>query len=286
VGDIEVCGTVGSAFAEDTAVERVGDGRYVAELSDRWNLVPLPQGGVISAVAVQAMQDALGVPEQTLRLAHTTFAAQVAHGSLEIDVEVLRRGRSMSQVRAEVRNPGSTRGHLTIATFGGSRTGWDFTELARPDVPPPEESKPFRGTESAFWPETPFWSHSVEARAAIGHAPWEDFTATTAERAIWFRFDEPPAGADGVLDPLGLLVFADLMPGAAGQRIGRTDRPWFGPSADLTFHLLGECGTGWILGHNRARHAADGYASADMALWDGDRLVAYATQVHFFTFLD
>ena len=31
--------------------------------------------------------------------------------------------------------------------------------------------------------------------------------------------------------------------------------------------------------------AGDGYASVDMALWDGDTLVAYATQTSFFTFL-
>ena len=278
--------TVGTPFDEDTAVERVGEGRYAADLSDRWNLVPLPQGGVITALAVRAMQDALGVPEQTLRSSHTTFAAQVAHGPLEIDVEILRSGRSMSQVRAEVRNAGAARGHLTIATFGAPRAGWDFTELAPPGVPAPDESRPFRAAESEYWPATPFWSQCVEARAAIGHAPWEDFEPTAAERAIWFRLDDPPVRDDGTIDPLALLVFADLMPGAVGQRIGRTDRPWFGPSADLTFHLLGECGPGWILGHNRARHAADGYASADMALWDGDRLVAYATQVHFFTFLD
>ena len=40
---------------------------------------------------------------------------------------------------------------------------------------------------------------------------------------------------------------------------------------------------GWLLGHNRARHAGDGYASVDQALWTTDgRLVAYATQVMFF----
>ena len=43
-----------------------------------------------------------------------------------------------------------------------------------------------------------------------------------------------------------------------------------------------------MLGVNSIRHASDGYASADMALWDlaGEpRLVAYATQVFLFTFL-
>ena len=46
---------------------------------------------------------------------------------------------------------------------------------------------------------------------------------------------------------------------------------------------------GWLLGHNRARYASDGYASVDMALWDvgghtGPELVAYGTQQMFFTF--
>jgi acyl-CoA thioesterase len=279
---------VGGAFAEDVSVERVDDGRYVARLSERWNLRPLPQGGIVTAITLRAMEQALGLDHQRLRASHTTFAAQVAHGDLEIDVDVLRAGRSMSQVRAEVRNPGAARGHLTIATFGSERQGWDFTELSPPDVPPPDECRSFRELppDSPYWTPMPFWTESVESRAAIGHTPWEVFEPHEAERAIWFRFDEPPVTEDGLLDPLGLVVFADLMPGAAGEKIGGSPRPWFGPSADLTFHLLGDCRPGWVLGHNRARHSADGYASADMALWDGDRLVAYATQIFFYTFLD
>ena len=59
---------------------------------------------------------------------------------------------------------------------------------------------------------------------------------------------------------------------------------------DLTFHLLGECRSEWVLAHNRARHAGEGYASVDMALWDcglegrSPVLVAYATQMMFFAF--
>ena len=72
---------------------------------------------------------------------------------------------------------------------------------------------------------------------------------------------------------------------------GRSDRAWFAPSVDLSVHLLDDCRSSWVLAHNRARFAGDGYASADMALWDcGDdgagppRLVAYATQLFLFTF--
>jgi hypothetical protein len=76
------------------------------------------------------------------------------------------------------------------------------------------------------------------------------------------------------------------MPNAVFQKLPPNDEPWFGPSADFTIHLLGPARPGWLLGHNRARHAGDGYASVDMALWDpvGPTLVAYATQVMFFAF--
>ena len=94
----------------------------------------------------------------------------------------------------------------------------------------------------------------------------------------------------GVLEqvPNAKLVACDTMPGAVFQKIDDTsgDR-WFGPSVDLTFHLFAPMQPGWILGHNRARHAGDGYASVDMALWDGatGTLVAYATQLMFFAFM-
>jgi hypothetical protein len=103
--------------------------------------------------------------------------------------------------------------------------------------------------------------------------------------------DDPPFLDDGTLDPLALIVFADMMPGALGERVGNEDNDWFAPSIDLTFHLLDDCRSPWVLAHNRARYAGNGYASADMALWDyGDtgtdepRLVAYATQLFLFSF--
>jgi hypothetical protein len=87
------------------------------------------------------------------------------------------------------------------------------------------------------------------------------------------------------------VVLADTMPGAVGEKVGRSDRSWFAPSIDLTVHLLDHCRSPWVLAHNRARFAGDGYASADMALWDcgmdgtdQPRLVAYATQLFLFTF--
>lgn len=276
-----------TAFATATTVARSGDGRYAAFLDASWNLRPLPQGGIVTAIALRAMSDALGEPMQTLRTMHTVFIGQVADGELEVEVELLRRGRSMSHLRAHVRNPGAAAGHITTAVFGAAREGFVFTELARPRVPSPDECPSFRDPPPPGVPvfePTPFWAQRVEGRAAMGVAPWEVVDHRTAEQATWHRFDEPPFTDRGLLDPFAVVVVADTMPGAIGQRIGPTDRPWFGPSVDLTVHVCGECRSEWLLAHNTARWAGDGYASVDMALWDGDVLVAYGTQVSFFTF--
>jgi hypothetical protein len=137
----------------------------------------------------------------------------------------------------------------------------------------------------------PFWDLWVEGRPVLGHAPWDDYVPDRAERAMWYRFDDPPFLDDGTIDPLAIVVLADTMPGAVGEKVGRDDRMWFAPSVDLTVHLLDACRSPWVLAHNRARYAGDGYASADMALWDcgpegaeQPRLVAYATQLFLFTF--
>ncbi len=286
-------------FLDTTRVHPGDAGRYAGRIDPRWNLRPLPQGGIVTALALRAMEAELGDPDQRLRTLHTTFAAQVTDGPVEIRVEPLRRGRSMSQLRAEVANVGSPRGHVTSAVFGAVRPGFDFTDQAPPpDLPPPSACPSFRdppppGVEP-FEP-LPFWTH-VEGRPALGHAWWEEYEPDRAERAGWYRFDDPPMLDDGTMDAAALVVLCDFMPGALGEKVGGsgpTERPWFAPSVDLTVHLLGECRSEWVLAHNTVRHAGDGYASADMALWDcGDdgtaapRLLAHATQVFFFTFLD
>jgi acyl-CoA thioesterase len=288
---------VGNPFIDGTKVRAASGGGYEADVEEVWNLRPLPQGGIITALAVRAMADALGPSDQRLRTLHTAFVAQVASGPVTIDVETLRRGRSMSHLRAEVRNAGADRGHLTTAIFGATRDGYAFTDLRPPaDVPRPADCPSFRDPPppevEAFEP-MPFWTERVEGRPALGHAPWDDYVPDRAERAMWYRFDDPPFLDDGTIDPLALVVLADTMPGAVSEKVGLVERPWFAPSVDLTVHLLDDCRSPWVLAHNRARFAGDGYASADMALWDcgpegasEPRLVAYATQLFLFTFLD
>lgn len=283
---------MGSAW-DDLEVTSAGvsTSRYTASISSAWDLLEVPQGGIIAALAARAMQTALDTPNQRLRSMSAVFAGKVAGGAVEIEVSVLRRGRSMSQLSALVRNPGADAGLTAVAVFGADRAGFDFTDAAFPDVPAPDTLRSYRdplpeGVDFEFDHELwPFWATILEAKPATGRAPWEPFEEGPAEVVYWYRVDDPPLDPDGLIDPLVSVVVCDTMPAAVDQKV-EPGRDWFGPSADLTIHLFGRARPGWLLAHNRARHAGDGYASVDMALWDpvGPTLVAYATQVMFFAF--
>lgn len=280
-----------AAFTRETAVHPDPErpGRWRAELSDGWSAPVLPQGGVAAAVAVRAMTAALATPEQRLRSVTTVFAAPVRPGPVTIDVTVLRRGRSISQLRADVHTAGEDVGHTSIGVFGASRPGFEFADVTPPVVASPDACRSFRDPPPPGFERRvrfPYWDH-VEGRAALGHSPWEDWTPTTSERAYWYRFDDPPVVAGDMLDPVAVVTLCDTMPGAVSERVGPGKPFWFPPSADLTVHLAGDAGPGWLLAHNRARWASDGYASVEISLWDPSRgLVAYATQVMFFSFPD
>jgi acyl-CoA thioesterase len=276
------------SFAEDVVVARTGSGRYRADLSHDWDLVAVPQGGVIAALALRAAGLEVDDPGQPLRTCTTVFAGQAAAGSLEIDVRILRRGRSATQVLATIRNEGAEAGATVLAVFGASRPGPSFVDVAPPEVPPPAACPSYRdplppGIE--LGPTLPFWSR-IEGRAALGHPPWENHEPVASDVATWLRFDHPPLMSDGSLDPLGILTLADRMPGCISEMTGHGGPPWFAPSADLTVHFLEPMRGEWLLAHDRARWADDGWASAESLLWDeGGTLVAYATQVMLFTYL-
>jgi acyl-CoA thioesterase len=279
---------------DDLELTADGDvpGRFSTTISDPWMLRVVPQGGIVAAIAARAMERTLAEPAQSLRTMHVAFVGQVGSGAVEVAVEVLRRGRSMSHLTASVRNPGARAGLTATAVFGAPRRGFEFTDLAFPDVPGPDGLRSYRdplpeGVDFEFdHPPMPFWEEIIECRPATGRPPWEPYEPSPAEIAYWYRLDDPPVLADGSLDPAGAIVLCDTMPGAVSQRLGPDAGDWFGPSVDLTFHLVGRARPGWLLARNTARHAGDGYASVDMALWDpADRtLVAYATQIMFFSF--
>lgn len=268
------------------------EGRYTASISDAWVLAIAPQGGIVTAIALEAMHAFLDDDQQRLRTQTTVFAAPVLAGPIEIEVTVLRRGRSMSQLRAEVRNPGAAAGLTVLAVFGTTRPGPTFLDLTPPEVAGPDGIRSFRDPlpdhvdpERYGFVPRPFWEQVCEGRPAIGRAPWDPFEEGPSDVVHWYRYEHAPV-VDGRLHRAVPVVACDMMPSSVAQKTGPSDPPWFGPSTDYTLHLFDPAPEGWLLGHLRARAGGDGYASVEMALWSEQRtLVAHATQVMFFTYL-
>lgn len=275
-------------FANDVVVRSAGAGKYEAHLDDSWTLVRFPQGGVVTAFGLRAAAAAIDDPTMTLRTCTTVFAGAVSSGELGITVDVLRRGRTAVQVRAEVRNADAEAGATVVAVYGTQRSGPTFTDVTAPAVPAPSHCRSYREPPPAgmdsFEP-TEFWTR-VEGRQALGHAPWEEHEAVGSDIATWYRFDDPPLLPDGSLDPLAVITLADRMPGSIAERLGHRGPIWFAPSADLTVHLFEPLRTEWVLAHDRTRWADDGWASTESMLWDEAGIpIAYATQMVLFTYL-
>src|SRR5215471_9242346 len=101
-------------------------GRHLVDVDARWNCPIVPHGGTMAALAAAAMAAEIGDPDQALRTLTTVFAAPVPPGPVEIDVTVLRRGRSMTQATAVAHAPGEAIGHTSVAVFGRDRGGFEF----------------------------------------------------------------------------------------------------------------------------------------------------------------
>ncbi len=261
---------------------------FRGSIGDVWSIVSLPIGGFPVALAIEAMTRVVGDSAQKLRTVTAMFAGPVRSGPIEIDVTVLRRGRSVTQLTATVRNPGSPAGLTAIAAFGADRKGFTFTDVDMPDVPVVEVCKSWAEAKPddfvLQFPAPRYWTEVCESKLAIGrwdHEPWVD---SRAEEAMWFRFHEQPITDNGLLHSAAIAVLADSMPGAVGSKV--SEQNWFAPSVDLTIHVFGDLTPGWTLSHSRCVWADNGYASATVDLWDPRTgiLAARATQVMLFQF--
>jgi acyl-CoA thioesterase len=268
-------------FIADTRVESVGAGLYRCDLSNRWNASVYPFGGVACAIALRAAQAELGASPQRLRTATTVFVSPVPEGAIEIQVQRLRIGRSMSQLQATARAAGSREGGLMLlAAYGQAREGFAFTDSEPPEAPPPEQCSPPEEPPPGSRRFVANFFQQVETRLVRMHPSWKtDWTAGRAEAVRWMRYRRAPRLADGMLDPLALVAISDTMPPAIGQKLGPGFPFFFAPSCDLTVHCFESTREDWLLVRSRCRHAGDGYASAESEIWSRDhRLLVYATQ--------
>lgn len=100
------------------ALEQGSETCFRARVGEEWSSLQGVHGGLVAALAVNATQhvlDAAGVdPATTLRAATFGYVSGNVIGDLTIDVEVVRRGRSMVTSHARTTQAGKT---TTVARF-------------------------------------------------------------------------------------------------------------------------------------------------------------------------
>ena len=269
-------------LAADTAVYRDADeGHYRGVLPGSWDF-QTPSGGVLTTSVLRAMRDVLGDTGLRLRSSTTVFCRPVPAGPYRVTVEVLRRGNVAAQLRGALW-PDEDRAHAAVglevqATFARTLDGPDATFRRFPDdVPGPADCDDFLGPRLA---DAPPFLHQVECRLAVGARWWEaGWQAGDARYARWFRYRKPQQTGDGHLDPFAIPPLADTMPAAVVAGLGPSSPRRLYPSLDLTLHYLGDTDAEWLLVQARGVRAMDGYASAEVDVWDpSQRLVAYGSQ--------
>jgi hypothetical protein len=87
-------------FDRDTAVQRVAANKYTATLTDRWSTVRGPNGGYCLATGLRALAVEMPLPDPVVTAAF--FHAPPASGPVEVDTEIVRRGRRLATGQARV----------------------------------------------------------------------------------------------------------------------------------------------------------------------------------------
>ena len=249
-------------LAKASTVERTGPGRYAATLDGGWAIGTKPNGGYLlavlarAAVAEAADGGVAELPHPAAVSAH--FLAVPEIGPAELTVEVLRHGRTATQVRATM----STGGRLCVAalvTCGRLRPAAEpyWSSVAPAELPAEEDCVPAPVGDPRF-PVPLFGEIGLRMDpASAGFAAGRPSMA--GELRGWARI------APGRPDPYAVLVALDCLPpatfdlGLAGSWV---------PTLELTAYLRSLPADGPLRVRQRARLVADGRVDEECDVWD------------------
>lgn len=247
-------------FDADTALVRVGERRWRAEVSERWFVERAANGGLFAAQATRAMTALAADVGREPRSLTLHYLEAATAGPVELIGTVERAGRSTTAVTLRFEQTGRTVALALGALAPWRDGGLDFADGLRvPDVPPPEDVAPVPGDTPGL---PPFianydWRWATEAE---GDA--------VAVAGGWLRVG---GSVPRPVDAVALAAFADAFPPAVFGVLGR---PAPAPTIDLTIHWRAPAAAlpedGWVLGAFRSRLVAGGCFEEDGELWSRD----------------
>lgn len=241
--------------------ERKGQ-RIHFHLTQDWQQGRTMFGGVLSVMAVQAMRDVCG-SDWPLRSLQTNFVGPVTPGLMHVDVTLLRQGKNIRQVKAQIVQADAHGQEqiagVLLAAFGVGR------ESVLPTLRPPQVAVAKGVDESYPWPfiagMTPAFTRHLEFRHAEGGVPFSGDNAWHSRTYVRLLDN---AGVDAELQAV-LLTDAGPTP-ALAQVQG------YAPASSVSWALeLRPVHVGQRDGHWRmdkdALAVGDGFVNEKTTLW-------------------
>jgi hypothetical protein len=248
----------------------LGDSRFAstAHTGGPWDL-SLQHAGPPSALLVRAIEREPSAWPATLTRVSVDILGPVPVAELELRVEVLRSGRSVELVQAELASAGRV---------SARATAWRVrrADLDLPELPEDHDDVPGEDVPSMPDAETPLpqgWGGgylaAMEWRQARGN--W----GPPGAAAVWGRMRYPLVPDE---EPSGLQRVMAIADSGNGISYVLPFESWFFINPDLTVHLAAEPSGEWICLDARTRVDKAGFGLAASRMFDRDRLVARGAQ--------
>jgi acyl-CoA thioesterase len=248
-------------FDRDTAVRRLPDGAFEAELDRAWWIVVGPNGGYLAAILLRALIETVDDAERAPRSLTVHYVSPAREGPVRIATRIERAGRSLSAVSARLEQDGALVA-LALAAFAKPRPSPEFADLHMPEVSPPESLPPL-----VFPPDRAVpMREQLDSRRTFGEPSLA--RATHALAGGWMRPAEPRTA-----DAPFVALLCDAWPPAVAQHRALASAPPRGmPTVDLTIHFRAPVPADarpedFYLGVFRSRTLRAGFAEEDGEIW-------------------
>lgn len=261
-------------FADAIALRRMSATTFTADVPPGWDIAGATNGGYLTALVAAAVVEVLGAPDPITVTTH--FFRPVRPGPVVVEVDEMRRGRSLSTAAARLVDADGQLLLAALATVGALPSMAEVPDGVPallsggpPELDPAEECLLIEPTDT-FPP--PFMAHVRLRlpRSSAGFAMGRP--GGRAEMRGWFALpnDEP-------VTSLAALMAADAFP----PPVFNSALPiaWT-PTVELTVQLRARPSGGPLQCAFRTRFVQGRFLEADGELWDADgTLVALSRQL-------
>jgi acyl-CoA thioesterase len=241
----------------DTALTAIGRSSYQAVLPEDWVALQGVHGGFVAALAVRAVQAALGDPARTLRAATFGFLRGLRPALTTFHVEEIRVGRALATYHVAVTQDDGAPSIVARCHLSPPWDGASFSDLQPPALAPPVD---------AVRLTIPNHVGHVHHLPTLVHPDTTMFAG--APHARWLAWTRPTSPDQ--IDNAWLTMLGDYFPPAVCVRDTGPSRAVtieYGIQIHASAPTVPLAPDEYLTCEMHATHAAEGFAIEDGTIW-------------------